>query len=90
MGISKGSTPAYDPTGPSFNDASRCRTCSSRKMVIYRRQGSTLLGYTGPYIDAQGVHHDHDPNWHSIRFQCSCGNQWEVGGVKIPCPGCDE
>ncbi len=68
----------------------KCPTCVNEglRSKVYLQGGTvTCMGWISHY-DEDGLHHSHDPNWHSQNYTCSQGHNW-ISSYLANCPSCD-
>lgn len=65
----------------------QCKKEGKTSTVHLQSSSSTLLAFT-PYYDEKGVYHSHDPNTHTMQYQCSNGHFFTEES-KAKCPNCN-
>ena len=66
-----------------------CEQVSLQSKVYVRNGAVTCLGWQ-PFYDENGTYHSHNPNRHTVSYQCSEGHNWAESHLsRCPAPDCD-
>lgn len=64
-----------------------CKEEGAKSQVTIGLGQSTTIAFS-PYYDEEDRYHAHDPNRHSVRYDCSRGHAFVVEETRR-CPSCD-